>query len=944
MRIEKIECQGGPGGLVYSALVHYNSSLYLIGGYFIDKDEAVYNEKIYKLPLGTFEWEIVEFSGSLYNKILSSGLLSKDTIYLLQNYDNNNSFIYCQFFNITQQLVENCSLEIETVLYSATAHNDLLYVFGGLNYHTVFYSSELFVIDPISAKVSEISEYYEIPDPRNFASLVTIENSLYLFGGSSENIKFYNDLWQFSLTTETWTKIDTLGTAPDPRSDFGCTRSGYRMFVYGGKALDYYNDLYEYNSFTNTWKSLDSDIEVKPASRSGACIVYYNDSIYIYGGSKDSTTFTDFWQFNIKTSQYSTLTPGPYSDSCNYCRIDPSKSLIYILSSPSSYTLKKVTVYNINSDSWQVIENNSLRGVGSTNFLADSKLISIGGRLWDSHLKKSITILDINTYKSQSYTIDIGFFGSAVAHYSDSLYLFGGVFINGNFLDYANSTNTLVKLNLNQILNSTYCSPGTYIVNKTCVVCPSGKYSNLINSEKCSDCPKGSFSKISAATSVQQCMPCGAGSWNNQTGQSFCRDCPSNFFCPYGSSYPSEFLVIGEDSSSQPESFKEQTSKYSYYSTLVYALIAALFSLGLIGVTFFTKIRQKLYLVDIYTNLHNHKHLVPMYVKKTNLGGCCSLVFLASACAFILITVIRYELLNIVEVRTLVPLITISETFKANLEFEVNLYYYGGDCEESNECISNSKLEYSGLSGELSRSCKKYDQTCTVNLKCNECEVYTTSSVLLEFFEEYSFCSFISVNLTSTTSIPGMKSTVRLFTTSDSSTYFKGSDPTIFTFNLIPTLFKSGSVDDSGYHISKDIPVIQGSQYKSESFSYGSGLSVEINLDVSNTCLHISRDNKVTQAELFSALIGTVFGFLSSIGGLMNYSEKYYENLSAWLYRKSALRHYYRRIKRIMSIIYQGNRNNTYSKAPSLFSQSKFGGSESFYDDQTLFRSRSTIK
>ena len=301
--------------------------------------------------------------------------------------------------------------------------------------------------------------------------------------------------------------------------------------------------------------------------------------------------------------------------------------------------------------------------------------------------------------------------------------------------------------------------------------------------------------------------------------------------------------------------------------------------------------------------------------------------------------------MNTEEIRTLVPLVTVSETFKSDFEFEVSLFYYGGDCEGDNgQCTPYSSIEASGMIGELSSDCRKEGQTCVVHMKCPGCEVLTSSTILMKFFEEFSFCSYISVNLTSTTSIPDKKSSVRLFTTSDRNTYFKGTESTVFTFSLIPTLFKSDSVDGSGYHISKDVPVVKGSQYKSESFSYGSGLGVQLDLSVSNTCLSISQKDKVSQAELFSALIGTVFGFLSSIGGLMNYSEKYYENLSAWFYHKSALKHYYRRIRRVMSILYQGNYNRSVSINRSLYSPSKLGLSDSYLDDRTLFRSKSTIK
>lgn len=921
--------------------------MYLVGGYSIEDEQVKFNKKILKLPLSTLTWEAVEYTGklyagSMYAKIFTISLLSEDTIYMLPGLDNNENIKTTQAFNITKSSIEGSLINTDTMHYSATVFESFFYIFGG---GTQTYSNKLLIIDPMKAENSVLSENYILPEPRNFASLVSIEQSLYMFGGSSENKEYFNDMWKFSTITNTWEKVETTGTLPGARSQFGYISAGYRIFIYGGIGSEYFSDLFEYNSFANNWKSLDENIEVKPVGRSGACIAYLDDNIYIYGGTKNSVIFTDLWVFNLKTVQYSELSSGPNSEVQNSCIIDKTANVLYVVSTPSSYCYKKIMIYNIINDTWQLVDNSVFKGSGSTDFIIKGQLISIGGSMWNSHLKKSISTFDILTSKTSSFTMKIGFYGSVATHFSDSLYIFGGVLLKGNILGVVSCASTLIKLKLEEVLLATHCSPGTYLENGECVLCPSGKYSKFVNSEQCLECSRGSYSKIKGATSLQQCLPCSAETWNNLTGQSFCRDCPSNFFCPYGSSYPSEFQVISEDSYTQPDSYKEQTLKYTYYSTLAAGLIAALFCVGLVGVIFLTKIRQKLYLVDIYTNLHNHKHLVPMYIKKTNLGGCCSIVFITSAFTFILLTVIRYEFLNIVEIRTLVPLVTVSDTFKSDFEFEVSLYYYGGDCEgENDKCTPLSSIESSGMNRQLTSECKKDGQTCIIKMKCTDCEVITSSSILLKFFEEYSFCSYISVNLTSSTSIPDKKSTVRLFTTSDSNTYFKGTVPTIFTFSLIPTLFKSDTVDSSGYHISKDVPVIKGSQYKSEGFSYGSGLSIEIDLAVSNTCLHISRGHKMTQAELFSALIGTIFGFLSSIGGLMNYSEKYYENLSSWLYHKSALKYYYRRIRRIMSILYQGNSIRSVTINPSIYSASKFGMSDSFYDDQTLFRSKSTIK
>jgi hypothetical protein len=73
-------------------------------------------------------------------------------------------------------------------------------------------------------------------------------------------------------------------------------------------------------------------------------------------------------------------------------------------------------------------------------------------------------------------------------------------------------------------LNSANPAPYLYSVNY-CSSCTPGTYSND-NSDRCYDCPVGTYSTVLRLTSVSLCTQCTPGTYNNETGKQSCYSCP----------------------------------------------------------------------------------------------------------------------------------------------------------------------------------------------------------------------------------------------------------------------------------------------------------------------------------------------------------------------------------------------------------------------------------
>ena len=85
--------------------------------------------------------------------------------------------------------------------------------------------------------------------PRAGMSLCSMENKLYLFGGSGKHAQCFNDLYTFDPKSASWTNCNDftdLEQIPKKRAGHSMTLVGTKLFIIGGShSLNYLNDVYE---------------------------------------------------------------------------------------------------------------------------------------------------------------------------------------------------------------------------------------------------------------------------------------------------------------------------------------------------------------------------------------------------------------------------------------------------------------------------------------------------------------------------------------------------------------------------------------------------------------------------------------------------------------------------------------------------------------------------
>jgi hypothetical protein len=136
-----------------------------------------------------------------------------------------------------------------------------------------------------------------------------------LFGGSSMSAK-YDDTWALDLTSNTWTKLATPGTAPSARdnSQMVYDSVGGGIILFGGSdATGDRNDLWVFDARSNAWTALKPSGTL-PQARGGHAMVYdpNTNRVLVFGGLNSGTSelLNDLWAYDLTTNAWTRLNPS----------------------------------------------------------------------------------------------------------------------------------------------------------------------------------------------------------------------------------------------------------------------------------------------------------------------------------------------------------------------------------------------------------------------------------------------------------------------------------------------------------------------------------------------------------------------------------------------------------------------------------------------------------
>ena len=171
-----------------------------------------------------------------------------------------------------------------------------IYIFGGRQSVTMeeaplndFYS---FCLNTFTWENLSKPKSGETPSPRSFHKMLSIGNTLYVFGGCGAKGRM-SDLYSYDIEERSWTKLPTCETRIPGRGGAGFVNSSdsKSIFIVGGFAGKEMNDVFRYDIETQKYYEVcsqdDTNINNKLRPFSVSCGGVLNGNIYYFGGEVD---------------------------------------------------------------------------------------------------------------------------------------------------------------------------------------------------------------------------------------------------------------------------------------------------------------------------------------------------------------------------------------------------------------------------------------------------------------------------------------------------------------------------------------------------------------------------------------------------------------------------------------------------------------------------------
>ncbi|OMJ94932.1 hypothetical protein SteCoe_1792 [Stentor coeruleus] len=885
-----------PAERIGSGLVYYNEALYMWGASENDVSKEE-NQRLYKYSLIDEMWFVVDTYGIVPEIRTHYGiaLIDNDIYVFLGIYHNSNietsSTYKVNLLNGEWNKVIMSGEVITRNKFASVQNGKSVWIICGTDNKGLYNS--IYKYDFSNNSITSIIKNTKMLKRRQGYSFDRINTSIVMFGGYDYDLLF-GELYIWDLLTNSWSDRIPNSISPSPRYNHCSTvYQGLNLIIFGGEDLDgAFAEFYLYNYDRNNWSIITTDISV--STKTSCCMTTYKNFIIVHGGKTAQSSASDetlVLNMNTRTlrtlSSYSkkNINVNLMNHKCWIREKDNTPWLILSIGeksdlSPSSgiYKANITDLDNQNSLYWTILKDTSknlqVNWASSGIIIMGDWFIQIGGSKWVMYASSLINIIPLSETSSPLTISDksnnIFWYKHGVEHFGQELIIGYSGATSGNLIKKEFITSHMYKIIPNDTEKQYFpCSTGTY--GPDCLPCPLGTYSDIIGAEECNKCPSGTIGTYIAATSLYMCLPCPFGSFSEEKGAVRCKNCIAESYCPIGSTDNFGIKEIDTMIIVRPKAYSENIPDpfdgKIYY--IVYFFSVALF----LAYHFWPWLRKKLKRLDYFSERHSVKENQPLMKTKTAFGGFSSIIFVLFTTIYISELLNTYSNNNILETKSLVPSVTINENFKvSNFTIKIELFYYRGNCIDLSQKDKCSKDLYTDSSYIVwNRNCDKEMSTCIIKLKCSDCELPGNEDILNKICEFGSYASGIRVTVSSESSIPGYISSVSYYINQENGEAFRGTEPSVFYFEVTRSLFKSDSKDwpsiNKGYHIALENTPIKGSSYDGKEYlifriNLETCLEVKIKLDMANSILMTTRTFIYNFYLVVSAGIGSIFGFL----------------------------------------------------------------------------------
>ena len=809
--------------------------------------------------------------------------------------------------------VQGCERYLSRYSFGYWCGNSSFYVFGGFVDTQASNSALNFTpSDELGIGCTVMYEEEIMPSRRQGASMVYASGGFYLFGGENQGI-LLNDLWFYNITSAVWNNIIALGASPAPRRRHAADVQGNYMVIVGGITYDevLLSDYYLYDTIAQVWTQLlPRPGTAIPQAVANTCVMLDLPRFYYVGGQTGAGLTLSIWRFDLSNLEFAeiyrfrTSSDVPlFKHKCTLYLDEEHNEYIYTYF--GSKTLMDVPycgimMFNLSAEIVRpevVLESTEYMPCRTDSAFANLNnefIVFAGGQRFNKDVFSDVWVLSfIDFSETQLDDLSSPLYASASSFINNTLYIFSGFSNNGLSINSpsSDSLETIQLSNFTASISSKFnltCGVGMKFNGKTCEFCEAGTYNNEIFNEICAECPLGSINLYLGASDISQCVPCAFGSYSTDPSTP-CLPCAASDICYIGTSNTSltaktqEFIEAYATSESQPPMYSPPEG--SRPKEILYILTGALVFCFLLAYYLSYNFRVVLSYYDVFKNFHfeilstaEGEHIPKdFHNRPSKFGGFCSVITVITLGSITCHSIIVYVYTNATEDIIMVPVGALIEEHRfGSQEFsiEMMLASYRGDCSDRYLSIGHAsdilfKTKAITADGPL---CVFSGTFTSVNL------INSGDFIQFNLTEILSYTSDIIIRLSVDSSVPGYQSMVTQRITALPGDVFRGSIPTIFYFNILPSYYKetdmlSSSFSRKGYHISQTTAVLPGSLTRIESIPLVSGLSIMVNMVRSDIGITTYKYPQVDFFSFFFKLLSDLPGTIVFVGFAMWFIE-----------------------------------------------------------------------
>lgn len=870
-----------------------------------------------RFNINTNNWTKESTSNKLGESEGGQSTIIGDSIYYLFGHNSNEIFskiyqlnttkINDGWIDITSRFINlnNCS---SIASFGILSFNDLILFYGGIT--ETGSKNSLNVID-LNKNTLWCQNSSHNPTPRSDGRSVQVSNFFIVFAGKDAN-SYYNDLWVYQVdnSSDNWKIINANGAYPSPRIGHSmCSQGNYVLLVGGINAENIFTSDYwllEYKSETFVWKEI-IPLSESPPPISNTCVMFDMPVFYYAGGFTPLGAVSDIWMYNLSTNAFKKIYTnssmnGFFGHGCHFDKNTNSLYTFYGSLSKSEIPYCFINKFNIQDlNNVQLVSQDKAQKMKCRAYFAythigDDVFIA-GGQSYLTEAFNDIWKINFEHFSEEKIgDMDSPLYKSSFVSIGRNYYLFSGL-INTGYYDHMNPSSSLRVINLNSYINSTYCGRGFYYdySSNNCAICEPGFWSDKSDIESI-PCRPGTYNPLYGGTDFSQCLPCPIGTYTNQSGSKQCEKCYEG--CFPGSTSQSLYDINSLETyySKQFPSLISPEVNYTFRLALLICLIILVFLFS-IGFAFSKKLKVACSVNDLFQKRHIDRPEVEEDDSEMNLteGQKSNISFIGgffTGIALILFAVVLTYFLylliceNRLDTVSLVPTTTIIKKsgFKEKgITIKMAFQSYRGDCTRD-EIIAYPSTGIKVYNFQISRP-KSYNETiCEIEFKLrkysnnSEALVFDTNDyVLVSFSGTNSYTSDMSIAIESESAYKGKISQYPVLLKQSDGLVFKGNNPSIFQFELMPAYFEnikySYTSNEYGYRVSQfDMPQV-GSLTSLNEFYLNKGFSIQVNLIISQSGVYTISNFK----NDIAASVGLILGVLSGTIGLITLTMNIFE-------------------------------------------------------------------